>query len=829
MKHYILERKAISEKLKNVYQYPLTVAVAAMGYGKSIAAREFLDGINAKYLWLSIDSDEASAQYIWDSFSSQLTKVNHDLGKQFRALGFPQDRAQEDKILQIIEEQTYRTNTILVIDDYHFNHSKEVDHMIQKIVRANIEGFHILILSRTVPAIGMDELELKGYCHHIRCQLFEMSVEEIIEFFSLYGHSISSEIASEVYRISEGWVSAVYLIMKRYVKIGRIESGSGIERLIETAVMARYTELEKTVLENLSVLESFTSEQASYVTNYCAAKNIVQKISYENSFIRYDEKSDIYRIHNIFNNYLRKRLAEITSEKNTFDLYKRAGEWCILNDDIIMGLNYLLKAKEYDRILEEFEKPTFTAVIDRNPQYIINIFGQIPAKIKYRYPIGYLAYIGFYVTNISPVDGEVLLKEMEEYYKNNPLTDTVMKTRISGEMELIHAYINFNDVVKMHDTFQSAHKMLDGVSYIANKDKIVTFGSPHILYTYYKEAGKIDWILQWLEALTPYYIELSGGCGMGFLEQVWAEYHLERGECKEAQVYAYKAIYKAQKTKQISVIICSHFVLARIQAVKGNYAKALELLDDVYDEVEACNSPILSSAIDLCIGYIGGISEKKAIFADWLKFGNIDQSEVLYQGMGFNFIVYGKYLLLNEDYIQLEVLCEEMGQIFQRYSNQLGYLHAYILEAIAKYQLYGIEKARSICLKALEIGKKDGIILPIAEYGSYLMDILTELKPNLRLQKEDEFYNKIYLKSKEYSNYSKLLDETKISIPKLTKRELEIVELIVKGNTNREIAEQLYLAEVTVRKNITSIYRKLDVTGRASAVKKVLEYKIITY
>jgi DNA-binding CsgD family transcriptional regulator len=54
-----------------------------------------------------------------------------------------------------------------------------------------------------------------------------------------------------------------------------------------------------------------------------------------------------------------------------------------------------------------------------------------------------------------------------------------------------------------------------------------------------------------------------------------------------------------------------------------------------------------------------------------------------------------------------------------------------------------------------------------------------------------------------------------------------VLELVVEGKTNREIAAALIIAEVTVSKNITSIYRKLGVTGRPSAVKKVVGLKIL--
>jgi DNA-binding NarL/FixJ family response regulator len=61
----------------------------------------------------------------------------------------------------------------------------------------------------------------------------------------------------------------------------------------------------------------------------------------------------------------------------------------------------------------------------------------------------------------------------------------------------------------------------------------------------------------------------------------------------------------------------------------------------------------------------------------------------------------------------------------------------------------------------------------------------------------------------------------------LTEREIEIVEELSKGLTNREIARKLYLTEGTVKNYISNIYSKLDVTGRHKAVFKAKEQGII--
>ena len=55
--------------------------------------------------------------------------------------------------------------------------------------------------------------------------------------------------------------------------------------------------------------------------------------------------------------------------------------------------------------------------------------------------------------------------------------------------------------------------------------------------------------------------------------------------------------------------------------------------------------------------------------------------------------------------------------------------------------------------------------------------------------------------------------------PELTGRELEILTLVGEGNTSREIADQLYISENTVRNHVRNILDKLGMKSRFEAVK----------
>jgi DNA-binding NarL/FixJ family response regulator len=61
----------------------------------------------------------------------------------------------------------------------------------------------------------------------------------------------------------------------------------------------------------------------------------------------------------------------------------------------------------------------------------------------------------------------------------------------------------------------------------------------------------------------------------------------------------------------------------------------------------------------------------------------------------------------------------------------------------------------------------------------------------------------------------------------LSKRELEILQLLQQGLTNEEIAENLELGNGTVRNYTSSIYMKLKVPNRTSAVSKATELGLL--
>ncbi len=76
---------------------------------------------------------------------------------------------------------------------------------------------------------------------------------------------------------------------------------------------------------------------------------------------------------------------------------------------------------------------------------------------------------------------------------------------------------------------------------------------------------------------------------------------------------------------------------------------------------------------------------------------------------------------------------------------------------------------------------------------------------------------------------SRLLDQARQPVKEtVSQRELEVLQLVSAGATNREVAERLFISEATVKTHLLHIYAKLGVNDRAAAVGAAFERGLLT-
>ena len=120
-------------------------------------------------------------------------------------------------------------------------------------------------------------------------------------------------------------------------------------------------------------------------------------------------------------------------------------------------------------------------------------------------------------------------------------------------------------------------------------------------------------------------------------------------------------------------------------------------------------------------------------------------------------------------------------------------------------------------VKATEIGV-DGYILK--DSGS------AELKKAIYAILEGESYIQPNL-IPELNSYLIHKDDDKIKLDALTKREVEVLIEVAKGNFNKDIAMHLNISERTVKNHMVSIFKKIEVADRTQAAVFAIKNNLI--
>jgi len=79
----------------------------------------------------------------------------------------------------------------------------------------------------------------------------------------------------------------------------------------------------------------------------------------------------------------------------------------------------------------------------------------------------------------------------------------------------------------------------------------------------------------------------------------------------------------------------------------------------------------------------------------------------------------------------------------------------------------------------------------------------------------------------EFKTISSVGTKQDVIMPKLTDRELEVLNLVARGLNNREIARDLYISENTVKNHVRNILEKLQLHSRMEAVMYAVREKLL--
>lgn len=289
------------------------------------------------------------------------------------------------------------------------------------------------------------------------------------------------------------------------------------------------------------------------------------------------------------------------------------------------------------------------------------------------------------------------------------------------------------------------------------------------------------------------------------------------GKSQQAISILLKNIELSEKSEGKFIQILSMLELALILAYEGDINRSLEFLSVIennFDNIPISNDIFIEYNL-LKLWIIHKKTEKLNIFEK--EFLSMSEKEKTYTP--YKSLLYAQILIDKNCFSEAQ---KELDFVLLNNPVILIKIECLILYAIVSKKVFNYSKAKDLLEIALSIGYTKNLIKPFINYFPFIDNIIFEKYEEKKLTNEKkEFIKKIIDNSKNKIKEQTFLDD------KLTEREFEILMYLSKGLSNKDIADKTYVALGTIKKHTNSIYTKLNVINRVSAIQKAKEMGLI--
>ena len=273
--------------------------------------------------------------------------------------------------------------------------------------------------------------------------------------------------------------------------------------------------------------------------------------------------------------------------------------------------------------------------------------------------------------------------------------------------------------------------------------------------------------------------------------------------------------------------------MARIREAQGDLDGALDLLDQaerLYDGNFSPNvRPIASRKTRVWVAQ-GRLGEALG----WAREQGLSVENELCYLHEFDHITLARVLLARYQSDRADGSVSEVMGLLERLlraaeegGRKGSVIEILVLQAIAYHAQGDLPAALLPLQHALALAEPEGYVRMFLDEGSSMMQLLREASAREIMPDYTDKLLAAFESEKRKSEDKPDLPPAQPLIEPLSQRELEILQLITQGLSNREISERLFLALDTVKGHNRRIYGKLQVTSRTEAIARARELGLL--
>ena len=799
-------------KLESIYGSNLTIVEAPTGFGKTTSVRSLLNNSDEIVVWITIENEDNDA--FFTELCNHIQNIDRGTAVKLKNIGCPEDFEASNKIVNALSEMEITDNYIIVLDNFQYISNSYLLSAIFRALDVVRNKIRLVILTQNVKYDPVIEMMDANKVNYIGKSDLEFTCEDIRMYFRECGIRLEEGEADYLFKYTEGWISAIYLQLLRYVSNNKFEADTGINKLVCMAIWDKLTVEEQDFLIAISIYDSFSLKQALFVAAEDFSQKEIKKLLCSNSFIRYDSGDRKYFTHAILRYYLQTEFDKSDNIVKKY-IYERGAKWYEENENYYQALLYYYKISKYDDIyyMKLSLKDIIPYLTRENKEMFLKIITNVSLDAKER---NIRRSIIFSFILFVYNENDFFHKECEmirEMIGNSEYLRAREKDVLCGETLFIESLFYYNDLNKMYEMYKTAYEYMQSPSTIYSPMFSIIFQNPSVLACFHSGSGEAENELSKLEETMILYYKITSGNGKGLEAVMRAEILYNKGEFKDAEILCQKALYMAETRNQVNVYICAMFLMARIAVFEGVYDNMKYILQSIRKKISASMESEKFFMADLCDGWMYMMLDKSNGMPGWLKNEKTIEERNAVFTLAFSNVIYAKYLIINEQYSKFLGISGQMLGSARIYKNLMYEIYLYLYIAVANYKTGNKVKAAKFIEEAIELAYKDAFVLPFVENYPYICDIFI---PDSAKNEYKEFMNRVHAI---YKRYEKEFKSVQASYKKdvdygLTNRELQIAKLAAKRLTNKEIADQLYIAVGTVKSNLKTIFAKLNIKSR---------------
>jgi len=764
----------------------------------------------------------------------------------------------------------------LAFDDFHLITNREIIDLFSTILKYPIPNLHLILITRIDPPLPLTKLRAQNKMKDVRSSHLRMTEEETRKFIQFH---IPADNINPLVKILnhhlEGWITglrlAVFHLPFQNEKTEDFETVLAKTNLPEEyflqEILNNINAKKLKFLLKTSILQKFNPQLADHLlaesNDDFNSRAIIDELVKKNLFIiNLDNEGQWYRYHHLFQSLLQKELKKRYPEETIIQLHKGASQWYESVASLEDAFFHAAQMNDYDRVSELVEKHMHTT-LNENKWYVLEQWlKKIPDSYIYQSPVLIIARMWVLQHKNEIWAMPDLLEKLEELHSS---------TSWDKEIELQQQFFQGVILFWMAKIKQSL-LLFDKVRKNLSPDKS---GARSLATIYYANASQMNGTGRevFMEMEKTLYDNRNNTYFQTVLNGALVYMKMLEGNLFAAERVSCQALEHGQSENDIFGTIWSKYFLGYIAFQQGKYEISEKYFSYVLDNIYIIN---MVGSVDSFSGMmlsqlaLNKTKDLESTLAQFISFVR-ERNNPVFRTIAY--AIRARLALLNNDIetashliktanmdfdsgtmlFHIEVpritLCrillaqnnsestnealgmlEELLTLAEKTRNIPQLINIQTLLAIGYKQKDNTNKAIESLTKALTIAEPGYWIHPFAEGGTEIHSLLLQINTD---DKPGKFVA-VLLRELSDANTTSFHNSARKSptqnaenLNRLSNREMDVIHLLEKRLSNKEIAAELYISESTVKRHTITIYQKLDVNKRREAVLKAREMGII--